>query len=142
MITGANVIINTVGNLLLIPHYGIRASAVMTVVSESLQGTFYFYFVRKNITTFRLGTLFVKPALSALVMGIVLWPVRHFSLLLTLPIGLVVYGVMLLVTRFVGKDDLTTLRGLFRDGAGRLVISEQRTANREGNPVYFLLPIR
>ena len=40
VITGVNVIINIIGNIVLIPLFGIRAAAVMTVFSELLQGTF------------------------------------------------------------------------------------------------------
>lgn len=114
MITGANVIINTVGNLLLIPHFGIKASAVMTVVSESLQGIFYFYFVKKNITNFHFVPLVGKPLLSAAIMGLVLWPIRHNNLILTLLAGVVVYGVMLMITGFLKKEDIILAKGLFR----------------------------
>ena len=114
MITGANVVVNTVGNLLLIPHYGIKASAVMTVVSESLQGVFYFYFVQKNITKFSFAPLVFKPLLSAFVMGLALWPVRQQSLLVTLPVGAIVYAVMLVLTGFAKKDDWVLLKGLFK----------------------------
>lgn len=114
LITGANVIVNTVGNLLLIPHFGIKASAVMTVVSESLQGTFYFYFVRKNITKFKFGSLLAKPLFSAFVMGAVLWPIREQSLLITLPAGALAYFLMLVATGFAKKDDWTLLKGLFK----------------------------
>ena len=88
LITGANVIVNIVGNLILIPHFGIKASATMTVVSESIQGIFYFYFVRKNITNFKFLFNLIKPLAGAIVMGMVLWPLRLYSLIVTLPWGL------------------------------------------------------
>jgi O-antigen/teichoic acid export membrane protein len=116
-ITGANVIVNTVGNLILIPHFGIRAAAAMTVVSESLQGTFYFYFVRKNITKFNFGSIVYKPLVCAIVMGAVLWPFRHYGLYITLPLGLIVYGIMLVITKFVSKEDFSTFINLFKAGA-------------------------
>jgi O-antigen/teichoic acid export membrane protein len=114
LITGINVVVNTVGNLLLIPRFGIRASAVLTVVSESLQGTFYFYFVRKNITDFHFANIIYKPVFSALIMGCALWPIRHQNLLLTLPIGAAVYCLMLFITGFAGKEEIKMARGLFR----------------------------
>ena len=114
LITGINVIVNTVGNLLLIPRFGIRASAVMTVVSESLQGTFYFYFVKKNITDFRFMNMIYKPIFSALAMGAVLWPIRHQTLLITLPVGAVVYCLMLFITGFAGRKDFAVLKSLMQ----------------------------
>jgi O-antigen/teichoic acid export membrane protein len=114
MITGANVVVNIVGNLLLIPHFGIKAAAIMTVASESLQGIFYFYFVKKNITGFKFFANAYKPLFSALVMGAVLWPFRDKSLIITLPTGAIVYGLMLAVTRFVTKEDWGLVKNLIK----------------------------
>lgn len=114
LITGINVVINTVGNLILIPRYGIMASAVMTVVSESLQGVFYFYLVRKYVTNFSLGRLFIKPAIASIIMGAVLWPIKNLSLLVTLPVGCVVYFAILILTGFLKKEDIATLKNLFK----------------------------
>jgi len=112
LITGVNVIINTAGNLLLVPHYGIKAAAAMTVISESLQGLFYFYFVRKNITQFHFGKFVFQPALAAVVMGLVLWQIRQASLVITLPLGVATYFVMLVVLGFIKKDDWQVLKSL------------------------------
>jgi O-antigen/teichoic acid export membrane protein len=106
IITGSNVIINVLGNLILIPIYGIKAAAVMTVVSESIQAIFYFYFVRKNIVAFNFFPHIFKPLLSAAIMGAVLWPVRTQALLVTLPVGAVVYLVIMFGTGFIKKDDV------------------------------------
>src|SRR6266481_2744700 len=48
-VTFANIFINSIGNLLLIPHFGFRAAASMTFISELTQATFYFYMVNKKI---------------------------------------------------------------------------------------------
>ncbi len=114
LVTGANVIINTVGNFFLIPLYGIKAAAVMTVISEFIQGVFYFYFIRKNIVQFSFSGLWLKPVLSALVMGAVLWQIREASLLITLPIGAGVYFLALVLTGFLGRGDIQILKGLFK----------------------------
>ncbi len=114
IITGVNVVVNTLGNLILIPHFGIKASAVMTVVSESLQGIFYFYFVWSSITHFNFLNIIYKPIFAALVMGLVLWPIRNLNLILTLSVGGLAYGIMLVLTGFLKKDDIKTLRQLVR----------------------------
>lgn len=112
VVTGANVVINIIGNVLLLPVLGIKAAAIMTLVSESIQGIFYFYFVRKNITTFRFFPVTAKPLLASAAMGGVLWFVRDMSLLVTLPLGAAVYGTVLLLTGFVGKQEAAMLKGL------------------------------
>ncbi len=104
-ITGANVVINIAGNLLLIPLFGIKAAACMTVASEFLQGTFYFYFVRSSITHFDFLRSLFKPLLAAAVMGVVLWPMRNMNLGLALAAGAGTYIVVLLATGFVGKEE-------------------------------------
>jgi O-antigen/teichoic acid export membrane protein len=114
MITGANVVINIAGNLLLIPHYGIRAAAAMTVVSETLQAVFYFYFVRQNITQFKFLNILPKPLLSAAIMGLVLWPIRNYPIYYSLPAGAAVYMIGLFVSGFAGKEDLIILKSLVK----------------------------
>ncbi len=116
LVTGLNVIVNTLGNLLLLPRFGIIAAAAMTVVSEALQGVFYFYFIRKNIVAFSFKGLWFKPTLAALVMGLILWPFRNASLLFTLPLGALSYFVMLLFTGFIGKADFVMAKQLFKPG--------------------------
>jgi O-antigen/teichoic acid export membrane protein len=114
IVTGVNVLVNVIGNILLIPKYGIQAAAAMTVFSESIQGIFYFYFVRKNITHFSLSSLFVKPAIAVLIMGMALWQIKDLNLLISLPLGIAVYVVMLFVTRFVAWEDVKNFKQLMK----------------------------
>lgn len=118
IITGANVIVNIVGNLLLIPHFGIKAAAIMTVVSESLQGIFYFYFVKTGITQFKFWSVSWKPLLSSVVMGLALWPVRSSNLLISLTVGGCSYLLALWATGFLSKEEIKTIKGLFGSNAG------------------------
>jgi O-antigen/teichoic acid export membrane protein len=113
LITGINVVVNIAGNLILIPHYGIRAAAAMTVVSESLQGIFYFYFVKKNIVQFAFIKNLLKPLLAAAIMGVALWPLRQTSLAISLPAGLLVYGLVLVMSGFLSGADLQTIKQVF-----------------------------
>ncbi|MFA5991718.1 MAG: flippase [Candidatus Doudnabacteria bacterium] len=114
MVTGANVVINTVGNFFLIPHFGIKAAAIMTVISELIQGTFYFYFIRKNIVQFSFSGLWIKPILAAVIMGVGLWQIREYSLLVSLPVGAGIYLLVLIITGFLGRADILTIKNLFR----------------------------
>lgn len=112
MITGSNVLVNIVGNLILIPRFGIQAAAAMTVVSESLQGIFYFYFVRTKIVRFKIGLNLLKPVVAALLMGLALWPLRDNSLFLTLPLGAGFYVLVLLALGFFKADDFELAKKL------------------------------
>lgn len=112
VITGANVLINIIGNIIFIPILGIKAAAIMTVVSEALQGIFYFYFVQKYVTNFKFCSIFWKPALGSLVMGIVIWQVRDLNLLLSAAIGIATYTSVLVFLRFIKKEDFIFVKKL------------------------------
>lgn len=114
VITGVNVIVNTVGNLILLPHYGIKAAAIMTVISESLQGIFYFYFIWKSITHFAFFSLLIKPLIAAAVMGALLLKFYNLPLITDILAGSVVYVVVLIITGFLKKQDITTFKQMFK----------------------------
>jgi O-antigen/teichoic acid export membrane protein len=116
-ITGANVFINIVGNLLLLPHIGIRGAAIMTVASEALQGIFYFYFIHRKITKFHFFSLIWKPVLASLVMGVGVRVVGDTNLVLSIVVGIVIYAVMMLALRFFTKDDLVFFKNFIKPQA-------------------------
>ncbi len=111
-ITGVNVLINIIGNIILLPRIGIIGAAIMTIVAEFLQGLFYFYFVRKKITKFHFWRFLPKPIIAVILMGLVVWQVQTLSVFLVVPIGAIVYGVVLLILGFVKKDDIDFVKGL------------------------------
>lgn len=127
MITGANVAINIIGNILLLPVIGIKGAAIMTVVSECLQGLFYFVFIRRRITPVRFFPYFWRPAVASLVMGVVLWYIRDFALAsdsgygaeivnlaFWVAAGGIVYLITLFLFQFFHKDDLTFIKNFIR----------------------------
>ncbi len=114
MITGVNVIINIVGNLILLPRIGIMGAAIMTLVSESIQGIFYFYFVRKKITKFKFLSNLWQPFIASSIMGVIVYLVKDKFLLIPVALGGVVYVLVLLVLGFFRKDDLNFLMKLIR----------------------------
>jgi O-antigen/teichoic acid export membrane protein len=111
-ITGVNVLVNIIGNIILLPRYGIVAAAAMTIASEALQGIFYFYFVRKKITDFRFFSLIWQPALASLIMGFVVWNIRSWNLFIVVAAAGLVYGFILLILRFFKKDDIQFVKSL------------------------------
>lgn len=112
IITGVNVAINLIGNIILLPRIGIIGAAIMTLASEFLQGLFYFYFVRKKIADFRFFSLIWKPILASLVMGVAVWFVKD-SIFIAVPVGVIVYGLALVVLRFFKSDDIGYIKTLF-----------------------------
>ena len=111
-VTFVNIFLNTIGNLILVPHFGFRAAAVMTVASELFQASCYFYFVRTKIVRFSVLQGVWKPILSSAVMALAIWPIRNHSLAITLPLGVAVYALCALATGFVTKGDIDSIRNL------------------------------
>ncbi len=112
-ITFANIFVNIIGNILLIPRYGFKAAAIMTVASEFTQACLYFYFVRKKITKFHVLRYLFQPLFAAGAMGLVLWQIRDRSLAITLPVGIVVYAIIILIIGFFKKTDLELAKRMF-----------------------------
>ncbi len=112
VITGLNVLVNIIGNIILIPIYGILGAAIMTVVSELIQGIFYFYFVRKNIANFKFFSILWKPVLASAIMGGAIWQVREMNLVALVFVGAVVYALSLLALGFIKKEDFNIIKRL------------------------------
>jgi O-antigen/teichoic acid export membrane protein len=113
-ITGANVVINIAGNIILLPIVGVKAAAIMTVASELLQGSFYFYFVRKNITPFAFLSLAIRPALAALVMGLGLHYFQTPLLMVNIALGAGIYVAALALLGFFRKEDVQFVKTLVK----------------------------
>lgn len=105
IITGVNVVINIVGNIILLPRIGIMGAAIMTIVSESLQGVFYFYFVRKKITDFKFFGNLWQPFIASGLMGAVVYFVKDQFILIPIIAGVIVYLLVLFILGFFKKDD-------------------------------------
>jgi O-antigen/teichoic acid export membrane protein len=134
IVTGVNVLVNVIGNIILLPMYGIKAAAVLTIVSELIQAIFYFYFVYSRISRFSIFTYIWRPLLASAIMGIALYALRqtsflHFSaanapllqtfvqLIIAMAIGMGVYAFVLWVMRFYRSEDKAFILGLIKRGA-------------------------
>ena len=125
-VTGANVLVNIIGNLILLPRIGIIGAAIMTIISELIQGTFYFYFVRKKITNFRFFSMVWKPAIASLVMGLLVWQIRSMHLLIVIAIAAIIYGLILFALRFFKRDDISFVYSLI----GKSFVPEESNLER------------
>lgn len=116
MITGGNVLINIVGNIILLPRIGIIGAAIMTLVSECLQGLFYFYFVRKKITKFRFFGIMWQPIIASGTMGGIVWYLKDTPLFVSVSAGVVVYIFILLLLGFIKREDIAFIKSLIGKG--------------------------
>ncbi len=112
-VNAAAVIFNLVSNLLVIPVWGFRGAAATSVASQIFVCILGFIFLRKMITvSFNLKTA-GKAFLAAGVMGASVWYLQpHFfdlfggnkSLLFLIPVGGIIYGVMLVSMKTITPE--------------------------------------
>ena len=112
--TGVAVAVNVGLNLVFIPLYGYLAASSVTVVTEAAFSVAGWFFVAR---VQRLAWLRVsyRIVLAGLVMGAVLYPLAGRSLVISVPVGVAVYGGALWLLRAIHRDEMAlVLRGLRR----------------------------
>ena len=99
--------LNIALNLVLIPLFGYLGASTVTVVTEAALCTFGWWFVQLRRPDLRLPVfkLAWRIVVAGLIMGAVLFPVRSFSIFITVPAGAIVYLVAVIVLRAVDPDE-------------------------------------
>jgi O-antigen/teichoic acid export membrane protein len=113
LVNAAAVIFNFVSNIIVIPIWGFRGAALTSVASQIFVCILGFYFLRKMIAVrFRLKTA-GKAFLAAATMGVSVWWLQPYffdlfggnkSLLLLIPVGGLVYGFVLFITKAITPE--------------------------------------
>lgn len=103
------VVLNVVLNLILIPRGSYLAAAVVTVITEAYIAIVWGIVAHQHLDfRLRLGRT-AKAVLAALLMAIVVWPLRESMILLPITAGVVTYSVAIVALGAVPKDFLRTL---------------------------------
>ena len=117
-ISAAGALFNIVGNLLVIPTWGFRGAAITSILSEMIIVVLAALMLRKYFPYRLKWGPAIKITFSALIMGLVVWALRdplyeimeNFNFLVLMPLGALVYAVMLWLTGVVDKERLALLR--------------------------------
>lgn len=112
------VVFNIVTNIIFIPKYGFIGAGVTSVLSEMLiligNYTFAKHYLNFKINFKKLFTIIF----SALVMGVVVYfsypflynYIQNWSIILVIPLGAIIYGTMLVITKTIDRDMLALVR--------------------------------
>ncbi len=103
--------VNIVANLLLIPRYGADAAALITVVTEAVLAAQYVWLMRDLLGRMRWGAL-LRSAGAVAAMAALVYLARGLPVLVTVALGALLYGGLLLAMRVIGPDEAAFLRGL------------------------------
>ena len=121
--TSVSLGVNVVGNLFLIPRYGIQGAAVASIVSECVVAALNLFYVHRYVCRTHLLVSLFRPMVAALLTAAVIYPLRERSIFWTTLLAFAVYIVALLLTRtFTGaeiaqaKAFLKSLRERLRPG--------------------------
>ena len=112
--TGLAAVINIALNLALVPLYGFLAASTMTVLTEAALCTFGWWFVQLKRPELRLPVIRLSWRILAagIVMGLVLYPLRRYSIFLVAPAGFIVYVLGIVFSKAVEPEEWR----LARDG--------------------------
>jgi O-antigen/teichoic acid export membrane protein len=112
--TGLAAAINIVLNLIFIPFYGYLAASATTVVTEASLCVFGWWFIQRNRPELRLPVINLswRILLAGLAMGVALYPLRRYSIYISLPAGGLVYLVAIFLLRAIEPEEWR----LARDG--------------------------
>lgn len=111
---------NLVTNLLLIPVLGYAGAAITTVMSEWVLMIPFWYCVRRHLPPIPVLSIAWRPAVASAAMGVVVWALRDWNLLLAIAVAPPVYGAGLLMLRSFEKEELELLGRLMPWRRGRL----------------------
>ncbi|MCF7836678.1 flippase [Candidatus Gracilibacteria bacterium] len=119
LVNAIAVVFNFFSNIAVIPFWGFRGAAITSVLSQVFVCSLSFYFLRKMVAiNFRLKTA-SKALFAAGLMGISVWWLQPYffnlfggnkSLLLLMPVGGLIYGVVLILTKAITPEMRELLR--------------------------------
>ena len=109
-------IFNVILNFILIPSYSYEGAAIATVLSEILITILTLYYIFKTDFKPDIGLFktVIKLILATIILAIVLYWI-NFSVWLAIPIGFVVYIILLFIIRVVDDNDRYVLSELLKN---------------------------
>lgn len=100
-------VLNIILNLLLIPKVGYIGAGIATVVTEIVFFLFNLYFLSKYFYIISIPKLVIKPILSTILMGMIIFYLREFNIFLLIGLGIIVYfGILFIIGNLSRKERL------------------------------------
>jgi O-antigen/teichoic acid export membrane protein len=107
-------IVTLAGYIALIPVYGMWAAAWLSVFSEFCVALIATVLTLRISRARWIPTSSLKSIAAAVIMALVLLPLQDFSLLMTIPVGMVVYAILVVATGAVSRQTLREILSLRR----------------------------
>ena len=110
-------LVNLLLNILLIPHIGILAAAITTLVAYSLALGIVTYYSVKELQFSIEWSFILKSLIASGIMSLFIWmlgPVGTLAVIATVVVGVIIYGVILLLLKGFKEEDIKFFKGLFQ----------------------------
>ncbi|HEU5378201.1 MAG TPA: polysaccharide biosynthesis C-terminal domain-containing protein, partial [Ktedonobacteraceae bacterium] len=104
-------------NLVLIPRYEHVGAAAVTSFTELLLLCLSIAFTPREFLPFKSLITGAKSLLACLAMSLAIWKLLSFNIFVILPVGIVVYGVVILLSGAIPREDFTLLLQAVRQKA-------------------------
>lgn len=114
IVSGLAVVVSVGANFFFIPRLGYMGAALSAALTEAFLFIAYYTMVRHYLFKLQWLGEALKIAGAALVMGLVLWPLRHLVVWVSIPGGALSYLLALWLLRAVGKDDWELIKKMVK----------------------------
>ena len=108
--TGIGAILNVILNLFLIPIMSYVGASITTVITEILLFALLFYYVSMHLYRLPLLNITAKTIAAGIIMGICIYYIKSFNVLMVVTIAGVIYFLALAALGGIAKEDLTLIK--------------------------------
>jgi len=109
--TGIGAILNVVLNLFFIPIMSYVGASITTIITEIILFVLLFYFVSTYLYRLPLLKVTAKTIAAGAIMGICIYYIQSFNVLMVVAIAVVIYFLALVAFRGISKEDITLIKG-------------------------------
>src|SRR5205823_3752984 len=104
-------------NMILIPRYQHVGAAIVTSLTEILLFGLAFIFIPRYLLPSGSVSVGTKALIASLVMALIAWILRRYTIFITLPIAMLLYVVVAMLLRTIPQEDIQALYRAVRNKA-------------------------
>jgi len=120
-VAGVNMAASILLNLFLIPRWGADGVAISSFCTTLIAVTQNYAYIARHLFKFDWLRLVGKQGLAAALLSGFLFALRGWSVALSLPMGIILYIVMILALKVFSPSELNFVRRIWADAIGRAI---------------------
>ncbi|MBP8001873.1 MAG: flippase [Chloroflexi bacterium] len=113
-------LLNLSANLYVVPRYGYVGAAITTVATEAAALVMFYMVLHTDFPLTDVKNTIMKPVSAGLLMGLVIFLLRDWNMLMLIPIGAVVYSGTLFLLHPFNEWEWEVIKGFQAKFTGRL----------------------